>query len=182
MAKIILGLAGEMASGKGTAAQYLSEHKGASVHRFSTMLRDVLTRIHLPQTRENIQKLSKILRDTYGQDTFARVIAEDVAADTSAMVIVDGVRRESDIVHLRKNPAFRLVFIDTDLRTRFDRITQRSENVDDHGKTFAQFVQESKADAEIQIAALKDIADDVINNNGTHDDLHQQIDAIVDAL
>lgn len=178
MEKIIIGLAGEMASGKGTVAEYLVEHKGASVHKFSTMLRDVLTRLYVPQTRENMQHLSKILRDTYGQDLFARVIAEDVASDASAVVIVDGVRRESDIAHLRNNPAFRLVFIDTDLGTRYERIVQRGENTDDRGKTFAQFVEENKAEAEMQIAALKDIADVVIDNNGTRDDLHRQADAL----
>ncbi len=176
---MIIGLAGEMGSGKGTVAQYLVEHKGASVHRFSTMLRDVLTRMHIEQTRENLQALSKILRETYGQDTFARVIAEDVKADAAPLVIVDGVRRESDIVYLRDNPVFHLVFIDTDLRTRYERIIRRAENADDQGKTFAQFVEESRADAEVQIAALKDVADIVINNNGTVADLHRQVDAFL---
>lgn len=175
---MIIGLAGEMASGKGTVAQYLVERKGASVHKFSTMLRDVLTRLYLPQTRENLQILSKSLRDAYGQDTFARVIAEDVKSDTSDIIVVDGVRRESDIVHLRALPEFRLVYIDTDVRTRYERITVRDENADDRGKTFEQFVTEGKADAEAQIAALKDIADIIITNNDTRDDLHRRIDDI----
>ncbi len=176
---MIIGLAGEMASGKGTVAQYLVEHKGASVHKFSTMLRDVLTRMHIAQTRDNLQKLSTLLREAYGQDTFARVIAEDVKTDLAPIVIVDGVRRESDIVYLRENPAFQLVFIDTDLRTRYERIVLRTENAGDHSKTFEQFVEESKADAEIHIAALKDVADIVINNNGTLEDLHRQVDAFL---
>jgi dephospho-CoA kinase len=180
MSKIILGLAGEMASGKGTVAEYLIQEKNASSHRFSTMLRDVLDRLHIVQSRENLQELSRIIRETYGQDTFARVMAEDVKRDASAIVVVDGVRRMSDIVYLKELPEFKLVYIDVDIRKRYERIIKRSENIDDQKKTFEQFVEESKADAETQIAGLREYADIIIDNSGNLDALYAQINTVVD--
>ncbi len=43
--KIILGFAGEIASGKGTAAKYLVGRHEAATYRFSTMLRDIVERL-----------------------------------------------------------------------------------------------------------------------------------------
>ena len=66
--KIILGLAGEMASGKGTVAKYAATKYGAKSWRFSTMLRDVLDRLLLEQSRDNLQNLSTVLRQNFGEE------------------------------------------------------------------------------------------------------------------
>ena len=176
---MILGLAGEMASGKGTVAQYLMEKNHSSSHRFSTMLRDVLTRLHLEHSRENLQHLSTMVRKTYGEDTLARVMAEDVKKDNAEIIVVDGVRRMDDIVYLRELEGFKLVYIDADIRKRYERIIARNENIDDHGKTFEQFELECQDESEVQIAILKNHADVVIDNNGDVDALHTQIDALL---
>ena len=52
--KIIIGLVGQLACGKGTVAEYLKEKYGASVYRYSTMLRDVLNRLYLEINRVNM--------------------------------------------------------------------------------------------------------------------------------
>ena len=88
--KIILGLAGEMASGKGTVAKYAAEKYNAKTWRFSTMLRDVLDRLSLEQSRDNMQTLSTILRQNFGEELFARVMAEDVKKDTSEIIVEIG--------------------------------------------------------------------------------------------
>jgi len=112
--KIILGLAGEMASGKGTIAKYATEKYNARTWRFSTMLRDVLDRLSLEQSRDNMQTLSTILRQNFGEELFARVMAEDVKKDTGEVIIIDGVRRFTDIENLKAMPGFHLVYIDVD--------------------------------------------------------------------
>lgn len=178
MAHIVLGLAGEMASGKGTVAKYLIDEKCAVTYRFSTMLRDVLDRLHLKQSRENLQHLSTIIRQTYGEDTLARVMAEDVKKDTNNIIVVDGVRRMDDVKYLKALPEFKLVYIDVDLRTRYERIIERSENVDDQNKTFEEFVAQSGDESETQIAGLKEYADIVIDNNSDLEKLYDQINVI----
>lgn len=179
MAKIILGLAAELAGGKGTVAKYIVEKYKGSSHRFSTMLRDVLDRLYLGQSRENMQKLSTTVRRTFGEDTLAKVMAGDVNKDNHEIIAVDGVRRLADIEYLKKIPRFKLVYIDADIEKRFKRIGKRNENPDDAGKTFEQFKKDNEGEADAQIKGLKNYADIVINNNGDFTDLYQQVDNII---
>ena len=79
--KIIIGLVSKIAAGKGTVTKYLQDKYGASAYRFSTMLRDALNRLYVEINRKNMQKLSTILRQNFGEDLMAKVIAEDVKRD-----------------------------------------------------------------------------------------------------
>lgn len=179
MAKLILGITGEMGSGKGTIASHaLGQHK-ASVHKFSTILRDVLDRLYLEQTRDNMQALSTILRKTYGEDIMAKGMYHDAENDQSDIVIVDGVRRMSDIIFLKELPHFKLVYVEADMQNRFERISKRGENPDDAKKTFEEFKRANQEESEIQIKDLKNYSDYVINNDGTFPDLYEQINEII---
>src|SRR3989338_1980152 len=102
--KIILGFAGDLASGKGTVCKYLEQKYGTPSYRFSTILRALVDRLYIPQSRENLQKISQVLRENFSQDILSKVIASDVQADNNAIVIVNGIRRASDIVYLRELP------------------------------------------------------------------------------
>ena len=98
--KIVIGLVGKMSSGKGTVAEYLEKNYGAVTYRFSTILRDILNRVGQDITRHNMQTLSTVMRENFGEDLLAKVIAEDARKDNHQIVIVDGVRRMADIKYL----------------------------------------------------------------------------------
>ena len=179
MAKIILGIAGEIASGKGTTAKYICEkHKGSS-HRFSTMLRDVAKRMYLEESRENLQKISTIFRENFFDDILSSVIAKDVENDEHEVIAIDGVRRLADIAYLQKISGFKLVYIEVDMENRYERITNRGENSDDNSKTFEEFKKDHEREAERQIKDLKNQAEYVIDNNGDFENLYKQIDEII---
>lgn len=177
--KIILGLAGEIASGKGTTAQYIIDKHNGSSHRFSTMLRDVARRMYLEESRENLQKISTIFRQNFHDDLLSMVIAKDVENDSHEIIAIDGVRRLADISYLQKLDGFKLVYIEADIKKRFDRITKRGENTDDTEKTFEEFKKDHEREAELQIRELKDHADFVIDNNNDFNNLYRQIDKII---
>ena len=177
--KIVFGFIGPIASGKGTVCRYLINKHGAGYVRFSSILRDIANRLHIQESRENLQNLSGVLRQNFGDDLLAFAVAKDVLADTHAVVAIDGVRREPDIKELIKLPNFYLVSVDADIRTRFERITKRSENVDDQSKTFEQFEKDNVAEAEQQIAALQEKAKFTLDNNGSLEDLYKQVDELV---
>lgn len=179
MKKIVLGIAGEIAAGKGTAAKYLIDKYGASTHRFSTALRDVAQRMYLEESRENLQRISTLMRENFSTDILSRVIYKDVVNDSNSMIVIDGVRRMDDIEFLKRIPEFKLVYIKTDIKNRYDRIILREENVDDKGKTFEEFQNDNNREAELQIKDLKIEADFVLDNNGNLEDLYAQIDKIV---
>lgn len=177
--KIILGFVGDLASGKGTAAKYLHEKYGATTYRFSTMLRDILDRVYVPKSRENLQQLSTFLRESYGQDVMSRVIAEDVARDENKLVIVEGIRRPSDIEYLKKLQGFYLVYLTGESHIRWERLVARRENPGDSEKTFEEFLKDETAEADRMIKELGRTAPDKIENNDGFEEFYQNLDALV---
>ncbi|HOC96268.1 MAG TPA: AAA family ATPase [bacterium] len=182
MDRIIIGIAGKIAAGKDTAANYLINQYGAQQLKLSKVLRDILQRIYKDISRENMQKMSTMLRNTFGDDLLANVIYNDILNSNEKMIVIDGVRRLTDIEILRSLPEFKLLFIDTDIENRYQRLIQRNENIDDRNKTFDDFQKEDQAEAEINIDKLKSIADYIIDNNGNIDNLYKQIDKIITEL
>ena len=180
--KIILGLAGEIASGKGTIARHIEETHSGSAHRFSTALRDVARRMHLEESRENLQKISTIFRENFNDDILSMVICNDVSADTHQVIAIDGVRRMADIKYLKKLEGFKLIYIESSLDNRYHRIVNRRENSDDAHKPYAEFVADHKREAESQIKDLKNYADFVVENEGTFLELYHQVDKIIKEL
>jgi len=178
--KIVFGLAGEIASGKGTTAQYIIDKYHGGSHRFSTMLRDVAKRMHLDESRENLQKISTIFRQNFHDDILSEVIANDVKDDSHEAIAIDGVRRLADIAYLTKLPEFKLVYIDADINNRYKRITKRGENTDDVKKTLEEFKEDHEREAELQIRDFKNHADYVVDNNGSFENLYKQIDKIIE--
>jgi dephospho-CoA kinase len=179
---LIIGLVGEMASGKTATTDYLIQKYGAEPYKFSGMLRDILARIYQPTTRENLQKLSTAVRQIFGEDTMSKTIFQDLSHSTAPLIIAEGIRRPSDIEHLATLPRFVVVAIDADMRTRYERIIQRSENPDDQAKTWETFVAESQEEPEQKIREVMQRATHTINNNGTRDELQAQIDTLMQSL
>lgn len=179
MAKIIIGLVGEMASGKGAVSEYIKEKYNGDSFRFSDTFRKVLDILGIEQSRENISELSMILRKSFGEDILARAIAENAKKSPADIVVLDGVRREEDLKYLKELPEFKLIFIETNIETRYKRMVIRGENDGDNTKTFEEFKKEHEMDADARIVGLKEIADEVIDNNGTIEDLYRQVDEFI---
>ena len=177
--KIILGFTGLPASGKGTAAHYYEKTYGASTYRFSTILRDLANRLYLPQSRDNLIKMSETVRTTFGEDILAKAIAGDAEKDPNHIVIVEGIRRMADIAYLRKLPNFVLVEIFADIHTRHERLVARGENSDDRTKTFEQFQADHQRSTELSIPEVVAQASERIDNNGTLETLHQELAALL---
>jgi dephospho-CoA kinase len=177
--RIVLGLTGQIACGKGAIKKYLMEKYGASDYRFSTILRDILKRLHLEITRENLQHISTILRQNFGEDLLANAMAQDIKNDAHPFIVIDGIRRLTDIKHLRLLPEFRLVQITADSELRYNRVLSRNENPGDDKKTWEEFLADGEKETERQIPEVMTTADYEITNEGTFEELEQKIDYVV---
>ena len=168
-----------MASGKSTVTEYLKTKHGAVTFRFSDMLRDVAKRLHLENSRANLQQLSTVLRQNFGEDLMSQVLAADVEESKHNFIITEGVRRPTDITYLKELSGFHLIYLNVLERTRFERLTARRENPDDQNKTWEQFQREGKQESEQKIKEIAATAEFTVDNNGTMEQLRQQIDRIV---
>ena len=179
---LVIGLVGEMAAGKTATTDYLIQKYGAQPYKFSGMLRDILARIYQPTTRDNLQKLSTAVRQIFGEDAMSKTIFQDLSHSTAPLIVAEGIRRPSDIEHLATLPRFVVVAIDADMRTRYERITQRSENPDDQTKTWETFIAESQQEPEQKIREVMCRAAHTLDNNGSLEELYAQIDALMQTL
>lgn len=179
MAKLIIGIVGENAAGKTTATEYLKKKFNAVTFRFSDMLYDILKRMYIEPNRGNLQTISTILRQNFGDDIMSKVIAQDAKNSTSDIIITEGVRRPSDVPYLKELSNFILIYIKADEKIRFSRLANRGEKPDDATKTWKEFEEEGKQEAEQKILEIAATANFTIDNNGIIEETYQQLDEVV---
>ncbi len=180
---IVIGVTGEMASGKDTVTEYLVARYGAKKYRFSDILRSILDLLYIPQTRESLTKLSILLRQGYGDDLLAKVIEKRAEADKdNPLVVIDGIRRYQDVAFFNHLEGFTLWYVDASFETRYERLIMRTQNVDDSTKTEEEFRSEHELETERGVPALKEHANELIKNEGLLDELHRKVDSLVEKL
>jgi len=179
MSKLIIGLVGPLASGKGVVKKYLEDRHGAISYKFSDILRDILNRLNLPASRENLQNLSTNLRSIFGNDILARAMAHDTKKDNQNLVIIDGVRRLADVLPLINDPDFKLVAITADSKLRYERMLLRNENPGDANKTYAEFLVDCEKEADKHIPETMTHANYHLDNNRDLAHLYAQIDNLL---
>ena len=182
MPSCIIGLVGQAGCGKGTIARYLKEHNGATTFSFSTSMRDVLRRLHLAETRDHLVKVSEVLREGFGEDLFSRVIAEDAREAKTDLVVIEGIRRPMDLATLSPLPHFVLVAIDVSDQVRYERMRGRGQNAGEKEMTWEQFLAEEQRSTEISIPAVMKEATHRLRNDGTVEELAEQIESLLKAL
>lgn len=172
---MIIALTGEKLAGKGTVAAYLAKQHEAKLLRFSQPLSDVLERLHQPNTRAELVALGTYIRQRFGDDILAQVIAKDAAA-LAGLVIIDGMRYSAEYQICAKLPNFYLLNITAPVELRFARTKQRSEKADEANMTLNEFVAREQDVTEQQIQAVQTLANHTITNSGSFDELYQQVE------
>ncbi len=174
----VLGLVGEKGSGKETFTIFLEElapNKKIAHIRFSDLLKETLEDWSLPQTRENLQKLAVVLNTGFGEGTLSHAICERVKNTQAEIIVIDGVRWDSDVELVRTFDKNFLIYITADLETRFERLKKRGEKQDEETTSFEQFKKEEQAPNEILISQIGSKADFKLENNGSFEELKTKI-------
>jgi dephospho-CoA kinase len=179
MNKLVIGLAGQIASGKDTVADYVKKKYGGETVSFSQPMRDILNRLYLPVDREHMVKVTKILIDNFGSDILSKTIATEIAKSDKQIFILPNIRREADYEHLKDNPGFILVGLEAEARTRYERLIKRGQNEDDKTKTWEQFQKDAGLFTEVTIAPLIVKSKIKLDNNGSFEDLYKQVDKLI---
>jgi len=177
----MFGLAGEMLSGKSLAAKFLVEHFAVKELRLSMILNNILDVLGLPQSRENQQKLARLLREQFGEQILAFTAAEYAEHAKEHTFLIDGIRKLEELNELKKRTDLRLIYVEAPLELRYQRLKQRTEKVGEHLKQIEEFITDHKAESEIDIPKLKQYANFVVQNTGDDAELHAQLTRIFTA-
>jgi dephospho-CoA kinase len=182
MPHLILGLTGQIGSGKGHICDYLIRRYGAQMFKFSTYLSRSLEVMGLENSRDNLIRMSEALRKTFGEDALSHALAIDASKSMAPLAVVDGIRRPEDLVGLEPLPNFKLAAVDADAKTRYGRIANRGEKTDEAAMSWDDFLAVEKRSTEVTVPATMARATLHIENNGTPEELEAHLDALMAEL
>ena len=180
--KIVIGLVGEKGSGKETFGNFLKvllPRKHIDRIHFSDILVETLALWDIPKTRSNLQILAQYMEE-FGKGTLSSAIKKRALKSKAEIVIIDGIRWESDLKMLKSFPKNLLVYITADLKIRYQRTKLRKEKAFEEATTFEQFMKEEKAKNEVLIPKIGYGADFKIINNATLEEFRAQVEKFSD--
>jgi len=169
----VIGLTGPNASGKGEIAGFLMAH-GYHYHSLSDAVREAVRDRGLTTSRENLVQVGNELRAAGGPGA----LVDHLAPRLTPPAIVDSVRNPGEVEALKKIDGFFLLGVDAPAEVRFARITSRGRQGDIRtADEFAAYeAKENSSDRNRQrIGATLELADAIILNAGSLDDLHGRV-------
>ena len=175
---IIIGITGTLGAGKGTIVDYLCKKRGFLHYSVREFLVEEIKNRGLPVNRDSMTFVGNDLRTKYSPGYIAEELfkkAELSGKDS----IIESLRTESEINTLRRHKNFYLFAIDAMPEKRYERISLRKSETDHI--SFEQFLtdeeREFKSDDpnKQNLSRCIKLADYIFNNDGTMDDLHNQV-------
>ena len=172
---IVIGITGLIGSGKNAVADYIKEKYNFVVINMGDVFRDILKREGKKITRDSLQDLRK----TYGNNFLAQEVVRIIKENHYERAIIAGIRRSEDAEIPKKEfPGMKLVVIYADSNTRFQRLKKRNREND--AKTREEFDRQMKREYKFyDFDRTFSMADFVIDNNGSFDKLHNEIDKVM---
>ena len=171
----MIGIIGEIAAGKDTAAAVFSERLGMPVFELSKILKDIATERDLPNTRPTQIEISEELAEKFGSQILAELFCKQLRTPT----IVTGMRQVGQLKYLRENTNFFLIAISATPEIRYERSQKRAKHSD--VISYEEFIQIRKRDTGSKLQNFTDclaMADIVIENNNSYEEFIRNLQAI----
>ncbi len=179
----VIGVVGDIGSGKDEVLKYLRSKYGIPYIATGDIVRQEAEREDMEATRENLQAISQRCFEQYGKGCFVRMAAEDIVSRGWNVSGISGIRSPDDVEIMRQAFGSNFVLVRVDVaepETRFERMRLRKEERDP--QTFEQFLSQDKKEREVfRLDKTGSLADFAVNNDGTLQDLHRQVDELVDS-
>lgn len=186
---LVIGLTGEKGSGKQTFTDFLiqiatsatpprndKENITIKQVRFSDILAETLELWDIPATRANFQKMAIVMNEGFGLGTLTHAVYTRISHSKANIIILDGIRWETDPEMLRKFPNNLLVYITADASIRYERLKKRGDKANEKNASFEQFMAEETAKTEIFIPKIGASADIKIENNRSLEEFRIKIE------
>ncbi|ASJ13256.1 AAA family ATPase [Thermococcus thioreducens] len=186
---MIVGVVGKIAAGKTTVAKFFEE-KGFCRVSCSDPLIDLLTHNvseyswipELPEkaepTRDRLIEFGKYLKEEYGEDILIRLAVDKMRH--CEKVVIDGVRSREEIEAIKRLGG-KVIYVEASRKVRFERLMKRKASKDKGIKSFEDFKAMDDAEERLyHTSELKGLADYVIVNEGTLEELREKVEKIIE--
>ncbi|MGB8952654.1 MAG: AAA family ATPase [Candidatus Aminicenantales bacterium] len=170
----LIGLTGTNGAGKGEVAVYFQK-KGYQHFSLSDEIREELKKEGKELNRDNLIQKGNELRNKFGPDILARRVMKKV----KGKALIDSLRNPDEIEFLRRRKDFILLAVDAPVEMRYERVRKRGRN--ESASSLEEFI--NKEEEEMggspegqQLHRCIQMADTVIMNNGTLEELHRKLE------
>ena len=178
----LIGIVGRNGSGKTTVCHYLRQ-KGFAYVSLSDFVRHAAKELDRPLNRESLIQTANELKSLRGLSVLADMALE-LCDQYPGAIVVDSIRLPEEAKTL-KSKGFQLIGLSADMDARFSRIQDRAGSTDD--VSYQEFKDQDDregtgASKGQSIDACFDYCEHQVINQGSIDELHEKIDAILEEI
>ena len=176
---LVIGITGTLGAGKGTIVDYLVDRKSFGHYSVRQYLNNEIEKQGIPVNRDSMVLTANALRAKHNPAFIIQELYKE-AKQENKNAVIESIRTPGEIDYLKQQGDFILLAVDADPRTRYERITTRQSSTDNIDyETFIQNEQREMSATDPNKQNLKkciELADIVLNNNGTVEDLYDQLE------
>lgn len=179
---MIIGITGTLGAGKGTIVDYLTELQGYKHYSVRSVLIEEIKKKGLAINRDSMTSVANDLRANHSPSYIVDLLFER-AQNANVNAIIESIRTPGEVESLKSKGEFYLFAVDADSNARYSRIVQRNSETDQ--VTYEEFL--SNENREMQstdpnkqnLLKCREMADFIINNDGSIEDLNHQVSEII---
>ena len=182
---MLIGITGTDGSGKGTVVDYLVKEKGFTHYSARAIWLEIFKERNIEPSRANMRLVANEMREKHGNDFvvshYLRLLKEDGAQNA----IIESIRATAEAETLKSNGGI-LVAVDAGQEIRYARVQRRRSESDK--VTLEQFIAHEDLETNdpnphgMQKQKVIAMADFIIMNNGTLEELHAQIEEVFNTI
>ncbi|MFA7628174.1 MAG: AAA family ATPase [Candidatus Dojkabacteria bacterium] len=181
---LIIGITGTNAAGKGTVVDILKQDFGFKHLSVRDYLAREVKRRNLEVNRNTLIETANDIREKHSPSYIVEELYKE-AEKLQKPVVIESIRTEGEVEALQKKPNFILIAVDADRKTRYMRSLKRNSETDH--LTYKKFIEteerEMNSPDKGKQSLLKciELADIVILNDGTIEDLRENVWKYIDS-
>ena len=120
-----------------------------------------------------------VLKNRFTQDIYVYAAKECIEKHHDTPIFFDGIRKTHFIKRLQESYDCKIIFLDATLRIRYDRLKERWDKSWESEMSYEQFLSDENLESEKENLAIRELADIVIENNSTKEELFEQIEIYI---
>ena len=182
---VTIGITGTLGAGKGTIVDYLVQNRGFAHYSVRAFITEEINRRGLAVDRDTMTLVGNDLRAQHSPSWIVEQLYEQAQA-SGCNCIIESVRTVGEVEALRGKPNFYLFAVDADPRVRYDRVVLRASETDHI--TYDTFLANEQREMDNDDPNKQNLryciqqADYRFDNGGTIDDLHHQVEAVLQQI